>query len=303
MIEQYSEGKLTWIDLTEPTPEEIRQVIEEYDVPPELAGDWGGVVTRSGAIFSDDVMKVTMDFPIVKRTDITHPHEMKFIVMKDTLITVRYEDIEAVHRFKKEFEVITSLNKAKKTLSGTHLFIALLHSLYDALESKLDYIETKLSDIEVEIFNHREKEMVVEISSISRRLIVFRQTLKAHDDVFRDAKPIFDENYTKASIYELNELHNEYFHIARRTLALFETLDELRDTNMALLTTKQNEIMKTLTIMAFITFPLTLLTSMFGMNTLTTPIVGNPGDFWMILGIMTIATIGFFVFFKSRRWI
>jgi magnesium transporter len=188
-------------------------------------------------------------------------------------------------------------------MTAAHLFTALMHMLYASLESKLDYIETRLIDIQNEIFREREKEMVTEISTISRRLITFRQTLKAHDDVFRDAKVICDEHFPKQITLELNDLHNEYFHIIRRTTALFEALEELRDTNMALLTTKQNEIMKTLTVMAFITFPLMLLTSMFGMNTETSPIIGEPGDFWIVLGMMVTATIAFFIYFKFRRWI
>ena len=64
----------------------------------------------------------------------------------------------------------------------------------------------------------------------------------------------------------------------------------------------RNEIMKILTIMAFITFPLTLFTSMFGMNTIATPIVGRTGDFWIILGIMVIVSAGLFSFFKYKRW-
>ena len=60
--------------------------------------------------------------------------------------------------------------------------------------------------------------------------------------------------------------------------------------------------MKILTIMAFITFPLTLFASMFGMNTHTTPIVGYPGDFWIILGIMVIVSAGLFSYFKYKKW-
>lgn len=56
------------------------------------------------------------------------------------------------------------------------------------------------------------------------------------------------------------------------------------------------------TILAFITFPLTLFTSMFGMNTKTTPLVGRDGDFWIILGAMTVISIGFFAYFRYRKW-
>jgi Mg2+ and Co2+ transporter CorA len=51
-------------------------------------------------------------------------------------------------------------------------------------------------------------------------------------------------------------------------------------------------VMKNLTIMAFITFPLTLLSSLFGMNTHDTPIIGFKGDFWLILSGITYVVIG-----------
>ena len=61
--------------------------------------------------------------------------------------------------------------------------------------------------------------------------------------------------------------------------------------------------MKVLTIMAFITFPLSVIASIFGMNTKTLPIVGVPHDFWIIMGIMVFATIMFFALFKYKKWL
>ena len=78
---------------------------------------------------------------------------------------------------------------------------------------------------------------------------------------------------------------------------------ELREINNSLVSTKQNEVMKILTIMAFVTFPLSLLASIFGMNTVYLPIVGHSLDFWIIIGIMAGATICFFAFFKHNRWL
>jgi Mg2+ and Co2+ transporter CorA len=55
--------------------------------------------------------------------------------------------------------------------------------------------------------------------------------------------------------------------------------------------------------MAFVTFPLTLFASLFGMNTEMTPIIGHPADFWIIVGIMLSAAITFFAYFKYKRWL
>jgi len=103
--------------------------------------------------------------------------------------------------------------------------------------------------------------------------------------------------------FDINAIAEHYEHVASRADILAKTIDDLRDTNAGLLNSKQNEIMKIFTIMAFITFPLTLFTSTFGMNTTTTPIIGHQGDFWIIISIMIVVSIGFFAFFKYKKWI
>lgn len=303
MIERFTQESLTWVNIKQPTQEEVHEVMDEFDIPPAFMSDLMVQVPRSDAILNGKVIRITLDFPIVRRTDIDHPHEIKFIIAKNYLITAHYEDMEALDRFKKEFEVLTTLRKTNKKNTGAHIFIALLGTLYSVSSSKLDYLESKLNDIEVEIFREHEKQMVFEISSVSKKLISFRQTLRPHEEVFRAALPLFESVYKKTVQEEMQRAHGQYFFVLRRTASLLEMLDDLRETNMALLTTKQNEVMKILTIMAFITFPLTLITSVFGMNTDDTPIVGQAHDFWIIFGIMGLATVGFFTFFKYKKWI
>jgi magnesium transporter len=61
--------------------------------------------------------------------------------------------------------------------------------------------------------------------------------------------------------------------------------------------------MQIFTILAFITLPLTLITGIFGMNTDHTPIVGVPGDFWIVIGIMAVLGSSFFIYFKRKGWL
>ena len=91
--------------------------------------------------------------------------------------------------------------------------------------------------------------------------------------------------------------------VQSQILFLTEIVTELRETNNSLVSTKQNEIMKVLTIMAFITFPLSLIASIFGMNTIDIPLVGQDGDFVIIMGIMGVSTLCMFAFFKYKKWI
>lgn len=301
MIERFKNGSNVWIDLDKPTAEEARGAMLEAKIPIDLMSDITTPTPRAAVAVAPGVVKIMIDYPVVKRTDIERPHDIKFFVTKHALVTAHYEDITAFHAWKKEFEVFELLGRTEK-MHGGYLFAGLMNVLYDALAKKLDYIDTQIESIEREIFHEREKEMVLEISKVSRKLIAFKQALVAHGEVMEHAHDpliaIFGAKY-KPTLEALDDL---YDHVMRRLNALTESASELRETNHALVNTKENEIMKTFSIMAFVTFPLTLFSSMFGMNVSWMPFVDSPHGFWMIVGIMFTIAVSFFMYFRYRRW-
>jgi len=304
MIHRYEHGSTTWLEVVSPTPDEVRQLIAECDLPREFSNDLTTPTPKTEVFAKNGFLKITLDFPIVRRTDINHPHEIKFLVTKTHLITIRFEDIEAIHRFTKEYEVLCMLGgKGKRKIQTSTLFLTMLNYLYAAMHAKLDYLEVRLKDIEEQIFDGKEKEMVFELSQISRRIIAFRQTIGAHDNALEKLPASLKAAFGKDNDAKVDELEHHYRSLNRHLYALASVLDDLKDTNNALLYTKQNEIMKLFTILAFITFPLTLFTSTFGMNTESTPILGNEYDFWIIISVMAVVSIGFFALFKHKGWI
>lgn len=301
MIERFMNGSNVWIDLDKPTADEARDAMLEAKIPLDLMSDVTTPTPRAAVAVSTGVVKIMIDYPVVKRTDVERPHDIKFFITKNALVTAHYEDITAFHTWKKEFEMFELLGRTEH-MHGGYLFAGLMNVLYDTLAKKLDYIDTQIESIEREIFHEREKEMVLEISKVSRKLIAFKQALIAHGEVMADAREpllkIFGTKYKPT----LDALDDFYGHVMRRLVALTESASELRETNHALVNTKENEIMKTFSIMAFVTFPLTLFSSMFGMNVINMPFVESPNGFWIIVGIMFAIAVSFFVFFRYKRW-
>jgi magnesium transporter len=303
MIERHEHKNCIWLDVCAPSPEELRLIIEECNIPLEYTYDLLTTTPKTEVLSQKQFLKITLDFPIVKRTDIHHPHEVKFLITKKHLVTIRFEEIESLHRFRKEYEVLCAVGGTRAKIGPDTLFLTMLAYFYDALYAKLDYLETRLKDIEEEIFSEHEEAMVYELSQVSRRLISFRQTIDAHDDALtelvKDIAVAFATNHTT----RLEAITHQYKVVRRRLKALFATFSDLRRTNDSLLETKQNTTMRIFTILAFITFPLTLFSSMFGMNTAYTPIVGTDYDFWIILGAMAFISMSFFTYFRYRKWL
>ena len=82
---------------------------------------------------------------------------------------------------------------------------------------------------------------------------------------------------------------------------LRDSLVELRETNNSLLSTKQNEVMKTLTVLAFLFLPISFMASLFGMSNI--PLAATPPGFWFALGIMAIIAFSCLLYFRHKEWL
>lgn len=302
MIERYFHNNITWLDVCSPSHDEINEIIEECNIPIEFSGDLTVTTPKTEMLYKKECLKVTLAFPIVKTTDSNVPQEVKFIITKSHMVTIRFEEVDAIYRFGKEYEVICMLNGKLKTTTET-LFVTLLNYFYEDLHAKLDYLESRLKDIEEEIFKGHEKEMVFDLSLVGRRIIVFRQTMASHNSILSDLSGAMKIAFNNEHARHSESLLSHYAAITRRVEALVSMHSYLRSTNDSLLTTKQNEVMKFLTVISFITFPLMLSTSMFGMNTTYTPILGRPYDFWIIISGMIVVSIAILIYFKLKHWI
>src|SRR3989338_8259123 len=140
--------------------------------------------------------------------------------------------------------------------------------------------------------------MVAELSKTARSLLKLRQTLEPHREILRMLEGSGLRLYGADFFPYLRALSSEYYRVHNHIMRTTDFLHELRETNNSLLTTKQNETMKMFTIMAFTTFPLTLIAATLATHAPGTPFINSPNGFWMILGIMLLVAACIFFFFN-----
>lgn len=300
----HSYNGLTWIDLNDPSKDEVRNIMDEYNINPQIADDLISPTVKPQVNTYDNYVYMVLHFPASKHSHTgSDQQEVDFIISEDALITVRYDLIDSIHKFAKEFDVESVIGRENIGDHAGYILYHLLQKLYKSIDHELEYIDSHLRDIEEKIFNGKEKQMVQEISKMSRVLLDFEQTTSTHTTVLESFKNVsmqfFGDDFT-AFADSLITRHNQ---VLARITRHRKMIRELRETNDSLVSTKQNEVMKVLTIMAFVTFPLSLLASIFGMNTISMPIIGHPYDFWIITGTMVGLMLLFFVFFKYKRWV
>lgn len=305
MIARYEYGHIKWLDLETPTTDEARTLMEEFALDPAIAEELLAPSLRPRAESRPGYFYLVLHFPALRHTHTGGvAQEIDFIVGRDFIITTRYDTIDSLHSFSKVFEVNSLLDKSDIGEHAGNVFYYMLSKLYASLEHELEYQADRLEEVEERIFKGYEKEMVVELSNISRDLLNIKQATSLHRDVLTTLTAIAATQFGDEFRRQLERIRGQHARMQSLHRGAEDSLNELRQTNNSLLSTKQNEIMKMFTILAFVTFPLTLITSIFGMNTQTLPLAGDtPYDFWIITGFMAILSVVFFAYFKYKGWL
>jgi magnesium transporter len=306
MINKYVYKELTWIDLESPTRDEVKQVMQEFAIDPLVAQELLSPSVRPKMEMHPNFLYFVLHIPTFRRQQSRKIHidqEIDFILSHNFIITTHYDDIDPLHKFSRIFEVNSILDKAAIGQHAGYIFYYMLKRVYDGLMDELDSIDDSLHQIEVDIFEGKEKEMVLSLSATSRNLLDFKHAILHHRDILNGLQTVstsfFDANfgrYVQSLIDEYEKIHE----IAR---AHSELLTELRSTNDSILSTKQNETMKVFTVMAFSTLPISLAISIISIQSPWNPILGLPYDFWIIVGATLISIMFLILYFKYKKWL
>jgi magnesium transporter len=295
---------VTWIDLENPTRDEMRNLMKSHDIHPLAAEELLLPTSRPKVDSYGDSILLVLHLPARKHTHNGRSQEMDFLVSKNSIITARYETIDAVHKFSKMIEVNSVVER--NNLIGEHagyMFYYMLREIYRSLGDELESISDSLSEIEKMSFTGMEREVVFEISGLSRELLGFKHATSLHedalDDFARSAASLFPVEFS----HYMNSVESEYTKVRKMIIRLSELLSEIRATNSALLETKQNEIMKKFTAVTVISAPLTIISSWFLYETPDHPLRNSAHGFWILGVIMVIITIALTIYMMRKRWL
>lgn len=310
MLTKHTHRGLVWIDLESPTQEEIREIAASYRLHPLVVHELSAPTLKPKVDLYADFIYLILHFPRVRKGERddgsgrdASDQEIDFIIGKKFLITVRYGGNDAVQVFGKLFDSSAVLDKHALGAHAGFIFFHLLSKLYEALLHEIAVVRETLQDIENRIFEGEEREMVLALSRVSRDLLDFKRSLSLHRDVLESFEVAGAKLFGEDFRFHLRTLIGDYYRVEHTVSGNAEFLAELRETNNSLVSTKENEIMKTLTILAFIALPATTVLSLFQIESVSRPIVGLPFDFWILVLLLIAIAFSLYAWFKRKRWL
>ncbi len=182
---------------------------------------------------------------------------------------------------------------------------ALLHTIIDHLVdsyiSVIHQYEEKAEEIETEIFSDG-ADYLKKLMSVKQDIFKLRRVFGPQKDML----------YALARYRKLVGTENEFYfrdvydHLVNITLmadGIYENLTGILQVYFSYSSTKLNEVMKRLTILATLSMPALLIFSLYGMNFEWMPFLKNPLGFWVSQGVTFLMAVGMLIWMKWKKWI
>ncbi len=303
MLERYTHGSLVWIDLQSPNHAEVAKIAAEFGIDALIAEELLLPSTKPRAEFKGDYVYLILHFPALRHTHKSREQEIDFVVGKGFIVTTHYDNVDPLHKFAKVFEANSMLDKSNIGAHAGFLLFYMMKNLYKSVEHEIEFIRRDMSTIEDHVFKGHEVAMVEAISKSARDLLNLRQTIEPHREVLRDLEAGSGVFFGEEFMPYVRSLSNEYYRVHNHIMRNTESLHELRETNNSLLTTKQNETMRVLTIMALLTFPLALIVAVIDVDTVDNPIRHVPHGFTALLTTVVLSGAAMLSYFKYKKWL
>lgn len=231
--------------------------------------------------------------------------EIDFFVARNFLVTVHDSKLITIGKFFEECGINASARAEFFSGSAAHLLLELLSRLLDAIFPILLHVNEDINLVDRKLFARLPGSvMAQEILRLKTNVVTFRRTMLAHttvlDRLVRFSGSELNIGAHQNYLNSLREFSNEIWHLLESQK---ESIDALHETNESLLSLRTSEVMKTLTVISVVTFPFTLLATIFTIHARGTPIINWPGGFWILLLLTLGGAGGMLSWFKKKGWL
>ena len=293
-----TENNLSWVDIEKPAQKDLNWLKANFNIHPITLGELIPPSRREKVEHFDNYLFLVMYAPAFhQKKKTTRPIELDILITKNHLITIHNEAIEPLKDFVKKCEGRPDL-KSKYFASTTgHLFYWISAELLNFAERQLVHIGKNITQVEDNMFKGKERALIKDLSLIKRNILDFRVAIRPLDKIFNSLVNqrinFWPEKNDDLKIY-FNNLIGDYERIWSEIDNDADTINALEDTHTNLLSNKTNTIIKTFTMLSFITFPAMLAAAI---------LQTDPTDLWIVAAVILFTTAFLRIYFKAKKWL
>ena len=300
---ELSTGGLTWVHLDRPHPAAIDALAERFGWHELDVEDVLSKRQRPKIDEYDEYLFVVLHFPRYdKQVQRLNAAELDVFLGPNYVVTLPTVELLPVTRLFHRCEDDEALREQLFAKGSGRLLYEILDDLFDYCFPILDKIGHKLDTVEDQMFEGRAEDVVRDISNVKQEIISYRKIIKPERSTLR----LLERRVERFLPEELDLYFDDIVDAAERVWDLLdnykEVVEALEATNESVISHRQGDVLRILTVIATIALPLTVIASLFGMN-VAFPGEGTAHAFWVVLGVMFGALVGMVAVFRWRRWL
>jgi len=297
-------NSLTWHNIVNASPDDVARLRARYpSIHPLNIEDLRSPIERPKLDQDEDYLFLVMHFPLWDaRNEVSRASEVDFVVGRDYVVTAHGGTLKPLMQ---AFERCQENPAQRAKLLGR----GVNHVLYTLIDQLVDYIfpicakvDQRVHAIEDALFESEAKRVIQQIALLRRDIISLRRIIRAQIPIVQQL-----ENVEHPILQEHME---EYFgdivdHLFKQRDIVeenFEVINSFADTADTLASYRINEVMRILTVISVIMLPLTLISSIYGMN-INLPLADTPHAFALTALLMLLIALLMLLYFRRRRWL
>lgn len=292
------EGGWVWLDLTDPTPEEVRAVGSRFRLDLLSVQDVLDVTLLPKVDDHADYLFIVLHGVVIGDQQRLATDELDLFISRDFLVTVHETNVAAIDWVADH--ATTSDLLATSGPAGVAAAIAEAGSrrylpLLDALDERINNVE-----------DHAivgDPRTLGESQALRRDVILLRRILGPQRAVMRQLAQSPSLVLDDAGRRAFADVYDHYFRLVESLDAARSLLGAVMETYRGAVAERTNEVMKVLTVFSVILLPLTLIAGLWGMNFANIPGADWGWGFVVLLGAMAILALGTWVYFVRRGFV
>ena len=297
-VETSEVKKGNWINMINPTEEEILGICESLDIEQDFIRYSLDSEEKARIDIEDDgTILFIIDIPISEKNEenivyTTMPVGIIF-VRDEYLITVSINENSLIKRMER------LIQRRLVTYKKSQFLFQIFFENSSTFLNMLKIINKKAEQLEVTLKKSLKNEDLLKMLNLEKALVYFTTSLKSNEIVM--------EKTLRGKIIKLYEEDEDLLEDAiienKQAIEMSKTyndiLNETMDMYASIISNNINDVMKILTSITIILAVPTLIASIWGMN-VPVPLQNNSNGFVILLAISVIVTLGVMIWFKKK---
>jgi magnesium transporter len=304
-IVAHTDPPFTWVDLVDPSREELANIARKYGLHPALVED---------SLEPEHLPKYerigTTTFIIVRAIDSAAADNCSTLHEMTRKVAVFYgaEFLITIHRSEQPFlaQIIERYRNPSPPEGAERrksflprLLIEIVNDAVATYQKPLEEAETGIDQFESTLFGEHEfAGLLRRIYMVKRRVALMRRMLSHTLDAVKKLVPGSEPT---APLYQDLRENVESMHFYAEEL--LEDVNNLLSIQLALASHRTNEVVRVLTVFSVFFLPLTFIVGVYGMNFQYMPELRERWGYPAVLAGMGFVSIIIYVWFRRRGWL